>query len=117
MYVFAWIVCRFQDGKEIADPPLKAWTEGSLENLRVTKRCWLEKTLKLTPQYGYIDDILYDLRDHVENGFHVKFKASEHTRRKRLDQLTGPNGQPFDDLTHDGNVTYSTFIAAFDQVL
>ncbi|EEB99935.1 hypothetical protein MPER_00253, partial [Moniliophthora perniciosa FA553] len=103
------------DKKEIEKPPLGDWMEGSWETVRRTKRVWLEDDISLTSQYESLDDILYDFRTHVRNGVGAKRMALEHTKRKRLDELTSPSGQPFDDLTLDGNVTYSNFIAVFDH--
>ncbi|KAG7090111.1 hypothetical protein E1B28_011723 [Marasmius oreades] len=112
VYVFAWIVCRYENGQEIKEPPLEEWCKGDWPRVTTTKRAWFLDTEPdpITPRYKSLRPILIRLKSQVGDGLYA---LKRHTAKIDLDpQLAGII--PFKHETLDDHVTYVTILTALD---
>ncbi|KAF9254812.1 hypothetical protein L218DRAFT_967898 [Marasmius fiardii PR-910] len=66
VYVFAWIICRYENGQEIEDPPFEEWCHGSWESVRGRKFSWVYSSISKTPptsQYMPLTQVLIALQE------------------------------------------------------
>ncbi|KAG7088858.1 hypothetical protein E1B28_012812 [Marasmius oreades] len=112
VYVFAWIICRYENGQEIKDPPLEGWCKGNWTAVRTTKLAWLMDTESqaTTPKYESLSPILDSLRMQIHLGYSAR---SRHSHVARIPHLAS-GLPPFKEETLGDYVTYDTVLAALD---
>ncbi|KAG7097787.1 hypothetical protein E1B28_005106 [Marasmius oreades] len=109
VYVFAWIICCYEDGREIQNPPFEGWCKGNLVDVRRQKSDWMHRSVEhqpITPQYESLRRILESLRTQLRHGYNAR------------DEYLAPDFPsglpPFKHETLGDHVTYSTILAALD---
>ncbi|KAG7086790.1 hypothetical protein E1B28_002718 [Marasmius oreades] len=109
VYVFAWIICRYEDGREIRNPPFEGWCKGNLVDVGHQKSDWMHGSVErqpITPQYESLRRILESLRTRLRRGYNAQ------------DEYLAPDFPsglpPFKHETLGDHVTYSTILAALD---
>jgi serine/threonine protein kinase len=116
-YVLVWITSRFHDGVEIANPPLKAWTEGKHQNVMDSKSAFLRKRpLKPTERFASFGRHISRMRRMFSEGLVARTIALEDSRYNPAPQ-GGPEILPFADDTLGGLVTFDTFQTILDADL
>lgn len=112
-YVIIWIVCRYHDGKELANPPLQEWAHLGGQQLqdRKTKFVIVERMPRPTPNFTALVDLLDEMQGALSEGHKAQsnyLRALDRARRK------GQHIPPFDFDTLDGNVSFSVFRNIFE---
>jgi hypothetical protein len=116
-YVLVWITSRFHDGVEIANPPLKDWTEGKHQHLIYSKSAFLsEPSLMPTERFASIGRHISRMRRMFSEGLMARTMAVEDSRYKSAPQ-GGPEILHFADDTLGGLVTFDTFQTILDADL
>ncbi|KAK7043069.1 hypothetical protein VNI00_008807 [Paramarasmius palmivorus] len=98
LYVFAWIIGRYEGGQEISSPPYSAWTSGR----RVEESKWnsliRSSSRKVTSSYQDFIPILHALCTHFYNGFRA-FSMTTIGTLHGVSIFQETDGQPFDYAT------------------
>jgi serine/threonine protein kinase len=117
-YVLVWIVSRFHDGVEIAKPPLQEWTEGTLQNVMVSKYAFLSEPFLIPTEktFASFGRHISRMRRMFQEGYLARTKAIEDSRFDSALQ-GGPETLHFADDTLGGFVTFDTFQTILDTNL
>ncbi|KAK7036649.1 hypothetical protein VNI00_011582 [Paramarasmius palmivorus] len=118
LYVFAWIIGRYEHGRQIANPPYNMWVRGTMELAEGSKWVLLIRPLsrKVTPSYRELIHVLDKLCKRFSCGFQA-FDEADVAPRLDIEIMRGSDGQPFDCATLGGHVTYANLLAVFDSFL
>ncbi|KAK7036641.1 hypothetical protein VNI00_011574 [Paramarasmius palmivorus] len=118
VYVFAAIVAHYEDGRYTSNPLYEEWFKGTWESAGTAKRVWLMEPLaeeSLTANYKSLKDLLSSLRTQLRYGRN-EFREALARKHRHDGQLKMLDGQPFDQTTLGGFVTYEHILAVFGDV-
>ncbi|KAK7036605.1 hypothetical protein VNI00_011538 [Paramarasmius palmivorus] len=117
LYVFAWIIGRFEDGKEIENPPYEKWSQGEWEDVRQVKNDWFTRPMDQVATRGYapLRMVLRALVKQFKSGRDEYYVALD-DKESNGGELRTADGELFDEATLDGKVTYTTFLSAFKDI-
>ncbi|KAF9261906.1 hypothetical protein L218DRAFT_960856 [Marasmius fiardii PR-910] len=112
VYIFAWIIHRYKDGREVRYPPFEDWHQDTWESARA-KSSWIHcpRLPAPTPQYASLAPVLMALKKVLRQGLD---EQSRHENLLLIDPEPS-NPESFEEDTSNGYVTYTTILDAFDR--
>jgi hypothetical protein len=98
LYSLAWVAVRYDNGKEIQNPPLQSWTSLNSEQLKDAKAVWLMTSdLQPTPNFVTLKVPLRLLRFLFSNC--IAYRSN----------MYSPTDPGYFHETFDGRITFQTF--------
>ncbi|KAK7032420.1 hypothetical protein VNI00_013168 [Paramarasmius palmivorus] len=108
VYVFAWILGRYEDGRRVDDPPYTEWTKETWQTGGMFRRGWLFGSTRhttVTSTYASLRGVLVALAALLRGGIIAQVKQAMY------------NQGWFDQDTLGGHFTYTKFFQVLDQGL
>ncbi|KAF9254813.1 hypothetical protein L218DRAFT_951254 [Marasmius fiardii PR-910] len=114
VYIFAWIICRYENRQEIKNPPFEEWCYGSWESVRDEKCFWIHSSIFETPptsQCASLALVLVNLARVLRQGL---AERSNHDDLRVINPILAKR-TPLQEETLNDRVTYKTILDAFDS--
>ena len=107
-YILVWITSRFNDGQEIADPPLQEWADnGDLILVEKKRSFFMSMPPRRTEQFESFGRWIVSMQTMFRDGFSLKTKY--------LAELLEASSLFFEDEMFGGLVTFDKFQGILDN--
>ncbi|KAJ7231053.1 hypothetical protein B0H12DRAFT_1192785 [Mycena haematopus] len=103
-YVLAYVVCQYEEGKKINNPPFDEWDNLSTKYLLLKKKEFINEPIRVAPTSNFeaLEPLTLLLHEMFTDGYNARNKAGFYAK-------LGSVSSAFDDKTLGGHITFDKF--------